>query len=174
MSTGNNLFIFVDENNHSYHSVCPELNSMQTDPKIQWHGLLDGTWDIISKFECNYQTLCIPLLLLSRDQAMTLCVSKPFVFCFLRTIHVYINSLSLGMCLEVVLHAHCPKHIPTIIWSETKENETKSGRQPPALYGRGKARNPSYYIIGFNPSLVSQSHHFICARNSISTSTFGV
>ena len=143
MSTGNNLFIFVDDNNHSYHSVCPELNSMQTDPKIQWHGLLDTTWDIISKFECNYQTLCLPLLLLSKDQAMTLCVSKLFVFCFLRRIHVYTNSLSLGMCLEVVLHAHCPKHIAAIISSETKDQIGQAASSP--LWARKSAQSILVY-----------------------------
>ena len=122
-----------------------ELNSMQTDPKIQWHGLLDTTWDIISKFECNYQTLCLPLLLLSKDQAMTLCVSKLFVFCFLRRIHVYTNSLSLGMCLEVVLHAHCPKHIPAIISSETKDQIGQAASSP--LWAAKRAIHPSIPLV---------------------------
>ncbi|PVH65813.1 hypothetical protein PAHAL_1G082900 [Panicum hallii] len=29
------------------------------------------------------------------DQAMTPCISKPYVFCFLRIIHVHTNSLTL-------------------------------------------------------------------------------
>ena len=147
-----------------------ELNSMQTDPKIQWHGLLDTTWDIISKFECNYQTLCLPLLLLSRDQPMTLCVSKPFVFCFLRRIHVYINSLSLGMCLGVVLHTHCPKHIPTILVrpKQKKMRPNRAGGLQPSMGAAKRAIHPSCSDSWYECMIAAHAHLHLPSQLSVS------
>ena len=86
---------------------CMELNNTHIAPKIQWLGLLNTNWDIISKFKCNYQTLCTSLLLLPRDQAMTPVYQShlPIYILFPRKNSCVWWFLSFGVRMGVQLYA---------------------------------------------------------------------
>ena len=80
---------------------------------------------------------------------MTACVSKPFVFCFLRRIHVYTDPLALVCACKL----YCTHNtlsifdIPTIISSETKKKETsnRAGSLQPSMGAAKRAIHPSWH-----------------------------